>query len=414
MVKIENFTKYINLFFRICIFMVSFGYVFDLKIFINTFFFLGIFFKIFLLKKEIKNSIILLKNRIDMRMILLMVIFSLSLLISTYYSVNWQQSLKYAEHYIKWMFIAFFSAYLLMYNLNVKDFEREIIYGLCLGEVIIVSGVLWKYFILNMHRPDSFFIVHPNATAGMIVFLLPFVVLNDQLNKYWRLCLFVLITVSLLLTESRGALIAYILLVLIIIFKNMHFCINTLKKINWKYMVIIFATLLLTVVSNYDFFAVNNNRFLEVFDNYENLRKGYVGGDRLLLWESSINIIKDYPLFGIGLNNFNDVYNHGYISELAREPHLQSPHNIILHFFVETGFFGGISFLLIFFYQLTKLKSNNTSGFSFMFLLSIISILVHGMVDYIFLKKAFYQLYWYLGCIVLLSINDKFIQDKYC
>ncbi len=397
--------RYIDLFFKICIAMVTFGYVFDIKFFINTFFFTGILLKFLLLENDQKSKLVLLKNSIDIKMIGLMVLFSISLMVSTYFSVNLQNSLKYTEHYIKWMFIAFCSAYILMFNLKTRDFEQPIIYGLTVGEIVIVIGVLWNYFVLDIQRPDSFFIVHPNATAGVMVFLLPFVILNNYLSKYVRLFLFIIITISLILTESRGAIIAYMVILIVDLFINKSYFNNIIKMVKSRPILSSIAIIFFICLFCSVFYT--NNRFYEVFNTYDNLKRYYVGGDRLLLWESSLNIIKDYPIFGIGLNNFNFVYLNGYISEYAREPNLQSPHNIILHFLVETGVFGGVCLLLIFRYQLLKLFKHRNDKFSYMYFLAIISILIHGMVDYVFLKKAFYQLYWFICGLIWINCNAK-------
>src|SRR6185312_15689796 len=69
------------------------------------------------------------------------------------------------------------------------------------------------------------------------------------------------------------------------------------------------------------------------------------GGFRLDLWQSSIEMIRDHPLFGVGLDNFAYLYQQVYLREgAAAEPNLSHPHNWLLHMWLELGLLGLISF----------------------------------------------------------------------
>jgi O-antigen ligase len=71
-------------------------------------------------------------------------------------------------------------------------------------------------------------------------------------------------------------------------------------------------------------------------------------------------MIEDYPLFGIGIGNFNQVYiSQNYISPYANEKNLVSPHNIYLHVFTESGLLGGNPFLLLLGYRECKIVCVN-------------------------------------------------------
>ena len=54
-------------------------------------------------------------------------------------------------------------------------------------------------------------------------------------------------------------------------------------------------------------------------------------------------MISDYPITGVGLGNFNKVYNSGYrLKETVQD--LPHSHNNILQIWVETGTIGVIGF----------------------------------------------------------------------
>jgi len=70
------------------------------------------------------------------------------------------------------------------------------------------------------------------------------------------------------------------------------------------------------------------------------------GGERYLIWTSTIEIIKDYPLFGSGLGNFFETANNGKYLHY-RILGVQRVHNDVLELAVELGFFGLLLLLMI-------------------------------------------------------------------
>ncbi|MBE2198162.1 MAG: O-antigen ligase family protein [Anaerolinea sp.] len=68
---------------------------------------------------------------------------------------------------------------------------------------------------------------------------------------------------------------------------------------------------------------------------------GATGVFRLNLWQSSVNMLRDHPLFGVGLDNFLYAYRGRYILDAAwQEPNLNHPHNILLDFATRLGLLG--------------------------------------------------------------------------
>ena len=65
---------------------------------------------------------------------------------------------------------------------------------------------------------------------------------------------------------------------------------------------------------------------------------------RLELWGKSLQIIKDNPVFGLGVGQFKTVHDEYNFSEEARYGH---PHNDILNVGVNSGLFGLVSFVVI-------------------------------------------------------------------
>jgi len=104
------------------------------------------------------------------------------------------------------------------------------------------------------------------------------------------------------------------------------------------------------------------------------------GGFRLDLWLSSLEMIRDHPLLGIGLDNFAYVYQQGYLRALA-EPNLSHPHNWLLNMWLELGLLGLIAFvwLLVIFWKDARRASRLWLVAGAMG--ATADMLVHGAID---------------------------------
>lgn len=62
---------------------------------------------------------------------------------------------------------------------------------------------------------------------------------------------------------------------------------------------------------------------------------------RVRLWASTLDLLREHPLFGVGPDNFLYWFRSRYIRPDAwQEPNLSHPHNIFLDFWVRTGILG--------------------------------------------------------------------------
>jgi O-antigen ligase len=118
------------------------------------------------------------------------------------------------------------------------------------------------------------------------------------------------------------------------------------------------------------------------------------GGFRLDLWVSSMEMVRDHPVLGIGLDNFAYVYQQLYLREgAAAEPSLSHPHNWVLHFWLSLGLAGLIAFgwLLV---RLWRVARGRRSWYATGALGAVADMLVHGFIDnsYFLVDLAF--LFW--------------------
>lgn len=110
---------------------------------------------------------------------------------------------------------------------------------------------------------------------------------------------------------------------------------------------------------------------------------------RLQVWESSINMIRDHPLLGVGMDNFLYHYRASYLlPEAVAEPNLSHPHNLVLNFWLQMGILGVVAAAWILATLAgiwRRLWRKATGGWETAILAGIagasIDLLAHGMVD---------------------------------
>ncbi len=139
--------------------------------------------------------------------------------------------------------------------------------------------------------------------------------------------------------------------------------------------------------------------------------RSQTGFFRLNLWQASLNMVKEHPWFGVGLDNFLYAYRGRYILDAAwQEPNLNHPHNIFLDFATRLGIFGFIIGFWLFWEagkrlwrkagSITAVWQSVLVGFGGVFL----AILFHGLVDHsFFLVDLAYEFMLMLGTAVWLE-----------
>ncbi|MFC1959423.1 O-antigen ligase family protein [Chloroflexota bacterium] len=128
---------------------------------------------------------------------------------------------------------------------------------------------------------------------------------------------------------------------------------------------------------------------------------------RLRLWQSTLQMIEDQPLTGLGLDQFLYHYRGGYIlPEAWQEPNLSHPHNILLDFWTRLGFFGvvALAWLQFFFWKNCWQLYHNLKQHPSLYAVAIgamgsmAAMLLHGLVD----NSIFVQDLSYIFALVIL------------
>jgi O-antigen ligase len=107
-----------------------------------------------------------------------------------------------------------------------------------------------------------------------------------------------------------------------------------------------------------------------------------------------MEMVRDHPLLGIGLDNFAYLYQQVYLREgAAAEPSLSHPHNWVLNFWLSLGLIGLIAFgwLIVGFWRVAR---GTRTWYVVGALGALADLLVHGFIDnsYFLVDLAF--LFW--------------------
>jgi len=140
---------------------------------------------------------------------------------------------------------------------------------------------------------------------------------------------------------------------------------------------------------------------------------GFDAATRLLLWSTAWNLFVHSPIIGVGWGNFVELYGP-YVSSFSWIPSgVLEVHSIYLQLLAETGIVGFASFFLFLFravqqalHQLRCSAEILDKALAFGVLGGILTILVHGFVDFVFqVSPQFGTLFWML--LALLVVSDR-------
>jgi putative inorganic carbon (HCO3(-)) transporter len=183
-----------------------------------------------------------------------------------------------------------------------------------------------------------------------------------------------LIISILILTQSRGALLAFLVVFLAIII------------LRWRRVWIGVICVLIVGI-----FLVYQNGFsnlLDIISYNENLQG--LGG-RVEIWSRAIYMIQDFPITGIGLGSFGKVADLLYPLFLFEPGSIPHAHNLFIQIAVDLGIPGLVSWMAILFvviFSSWKLfRMGNELGDTWMaglgagLFASQIALVVHGLID---------------------------------
>jgi len=164
---------------------------------------------------------------------------------------------------------------------------------------------------------------------------------------------------------------------------------DKMKRINKKLFLKILILIILMI-----FISITAAKLNQII-NSENRSSFH---SRLMIWDASVKIIKDNPIFGIGPGTFQETYLS--YAEKFDEPYLEwavtQPHNTFLAFYLQTGLIGLIGFILILIWFFCRRRDEAMPRLCNGQIISVlmIYILVHGLVDTMYWKNDLSLMFW--------------------
>lgn len=215
----------------------------------------------------------------------------------------------------------------------------------------------------------------PNNMALLIGRVLPFVLAYALLTQtMWRRWVAVgagsVLLLAMLLTQSVGAL-----------FIGLPLSLAFVLWLRYRSKAVIPLVIMLIGFALGVAFLSQYPRFARAFD--------FTSGTnffRIRVWQSAFQMIADYPLTGVGLDQFLYYFRSEYILPDAwQEPNLSHPHNIVLDFWLKLGF-GGVLLLIywqvIFWHDVSRFYAQNRQAVIGIGMLgAMLYLLAHGLID---------------------------------
>lgn len=240
-----------------------------------------------------------------------------------------------------WPMLIFFAS---VYFVD-KKYLPYIVFAFAAGLfVMTLSG--YYYYIRFGDMDYRYFRSHSLAGGYMmtahllsigIIFLASIILSKLERNKYIIIFYIIVMLTSLhvlLITATRMPLLAVIIVISLIL----------IVKLKWKGIIAVFVILISASI-----YVITDDYILARFDNFfasfnEPLSSN---GWRILLWKNGIEIFKEYPLFGIGVNAYKS-----FITPVMPENDIFLPlahaHNSFLMHLITFGVVGFITFCLFY------------------------------------------------------------------
>jgi len=293
--------------------------------------------------------------------------------------------------------------------------EKHIKVLVIIFAITTLATLMDSYFQLVTHR--DIFLGHPlmggrvtagfrapNALGAYLTIWIPLLIscaFSKGLNKKLRIGMALVILISLcslILTSSRGAWLAtgfgcVFLLASI-------FCYQ--KKWKWQYLV---ATLLvITFICIISPFTLKATVHHSVIKRWETVQW------RLSLWEESVQMVLNRPLFGHGINTYMQLFQH-FRENFNNDP--TYAHNCYIQLASEVGLIGFMCFMWIIFRLFhVSIKKINTSlqydynriVISLGLISGIYAFLIHSYFDTNFYSLQLSAYLWFMiGILVVVS-----------
>lgn len=375
-------------------------------------FFIGLIFLFPILKENIASLIIILlcvfvltsKNRVKHTRFLQPKTFFLTvpfyiILINTLIFSGFKSTYSHAQHALLFIAIPMIFNIIPIENFNKKKINLyfNIIKNVCLliAIIYVISYLYnvpsWQFNVVfnnesrfrnHIYNDFNLFVIHPSYYTTILIFCAAQsfdLVLREK--KYLQLIyVVVFLAITLMLLTKLN-------LVLMVAELTLMIFIRSFYQIKTK-LILVFS--MISLICTFAFFTPGiKERFIEIYKSF-GVKPANAAYDstnvRKAIFDSSINIIKDNWITGVGFDNLQDElnkkYKENYDSSFFKE-HNYMTHNYYFYILISSGIFG---FLFYLYYLATIIKICLKSNI-FLFKLFVINALIICFVEDYFYRQ---------------------------
>ncbi|MGL5831551.1 MAG: O-antigen ligase family protein [Candidatus Altimarinota bacterium] len=313
--------------------------------------------------------------------------------------------------------------YLMLYKLTTKKGQLKTALNCFIVSALpLVAWAFYQYFsgdFLTMDGRASGPFINANylamylspAVVALWIQLVRLVLNNFKFSNFFLIaCGAFIYSIALLLTQSYGAILGVIGSMVIYLMLNWNlFKRNGREKelIRLKYIVYLLLILAAIVVSAALLLFVNTEKWRVLLELAERSSSSV----RLQIYQISAALIAQNPWLGIGLGQYEAVYNLQAANILGKAPYewvMIHPHNIFLAFWLNLGLGGLLMFLIIIvsaFAGYIRTIDFKDKYFKLIGVTMLILILIHGQIDTHFFKNDLALMFWLIIALVSLPSN---------
>lgn len=376
--------------------------------------FMGFLITAFILKKILKKERVFIGTPINIPLLCLFIVTSLSLI----NSINYPDSIKGGIlRLLQYIFVFFSIAESVKETKHIKIIVFSIVAGLTIASVDAIWQTFSGWDFIRGYAPTiNLGLVRATASfkdANLLgIYLSAFAPLLFGLSLYYyrktKRIAFILISfitlIGIVLTFSRPTLLAVYIALFFLGFVQ-------------KDKLLISLLIILMLISPFILPKSVKNWAKEV--EYNPVRF-MCNDDRIAVYHNSLNMIKAHPLIGIGANTYMKNYKkYKQFPEYRNVVTLDYmyAHNMYLHMICETGLIGMAVFIWLLYNLFARAKIiYKTQNQKYLKVLAIslaaclTAFLVNGITESSLYYSRVAVIFWYL-CGLLLSLN-KFVQEN--
>ncbi|MBW8050742.1 MAG: tetratricopeptide repeat protein [Cytophagales bacterium] len=326
---------------------------------------------------------------------------------------------------------------------NGKDIITQIFKAINISTLIISAIGLYQFYLLfsttklfnvfeSQHSITST-LAHKNLFALTLFLTIPFIIYGIfRFNKIWkRLCIInlVLVLIELLLLQTRSVWFAFFVSFLLSFMLSAIRLRKSIQVISENFKTIKSITFLVVIaIITVTFLIISKTNFWESYKikiistlHYNETRNEYSETikERLLLWNKSLQMVRENPVLGVGSGNWKIIipsYGTGNLRSSIGLTHYQRPHNDFLWVLAENGVAGLVCYILVYvlliYYIIKIILGEEESFVAFLMFFGITGFMIISFFS--FPKERIFPMILFLtmSAIVTVKYNALFPKRK--